>query len=241
MSQRISHQIASASGKTDFNEWMFSIAASKYDWATQVLSLGQDAGWKRQLMELLPYSDDEMTFLDLACGTGDVTLLVKEQYPKSVVQGIDISEHMLQRARTKPKAEGVTFAQADMCRLPVPSNSVDVVTGSYALRNAGNLNQALAEISRVLKPGGMGVFLDFHKPQSKLAQQAQYATLKFWGALWGIILHLNPSVHGYIADSLKQFPAGPELVDLFRSHGMELASDKTMLLDTIRLWTVRKL
>lgn len=241
MFQNIGQQIASSSGKTAFNEWMFSIAASKYDWGTRGLSLGQDASWKRQLLELLPPNDAPRSFLDLACGTGDVALMIKGRHPDSLVQGVDLSENMLSKARLKPTAERVTFTQADMCRLPVPSGSVDVVTGSYALRNAGNLDQAVAEISRVLKPGGIGVFLDFNKLPGDVASRLQYGVLKFWGSLWGTLLHLNPSVHGYIADSLSQFPTGSELTELFRRHGMESEINRTMALGAIRLWTVRKL
>jgi demethylmenaquinone methyltransferase/2-methoxy-6-polyprenyl-1,4-benzoquinol methylase len=241
MSQSISRQIASAHGKMAFNVWMFSIAASRYDLGTRCLSLGQDACWKRQLLELLPRSDELLSFLDLACGTGDVALLIKERYPNSWVQGVDLSADMLLKARLKPKANQVSFTQADMCRLPVASNSVDVVTGSYALRNAGDLNEALAEIGRVMKPGGIGIFLDFNKLPGSIPSCLQYVLIKFWGSLWGTLLHLNPSVHGYIADSLKQFPSGPDLIELFRRHKMQLANDKILALGAIRLWAVRKL
>jgi ubiquinone/menaquinone biosynthesis methyltransferase len=239
--QGIGCQIASGSGKIAFNEWMFSVAASRYDLGTRCLSLGRDASWKRQLLELLPNDNEQLSFLDLACGTGDVALMIKGRYPNSRVQGVDLSENMLLKARLKPRADRVTFTRADMCRLPVAGNSIDVVTGSYALRNAGDLDEALAEIARVLKPGGIGVFLDFNKLQGSIRSRLQYAVIKLWGSLWGTLLHLNPSVHGYIADSLKQFPPGPDLIERFRDQGMELANDKIMALGAIRLWTVRKL
>lgn len=83
-------------------------------------------------------------------------------------------------------------------------SSVDVVTGAYALRNAPSLRAAMEEVHRVLKKGGTAAFLDFHR-MDRLKAPLQYLIGWIWMSLWGLLLHGHTS-HGYIADSLNQFP-----------------------------------
>ncbi len=233
-------KIATPAQKTSFNTWMFTVAASRYDWATRCMSLGQDGTWKQELLEMIPPPEGkvQMSFLDLACGTGDIALAIKRKYPESRVEGIDLTECMLGEARKRPDAAGVIFTQGDMCSLPVESHSVDVITGSYALRNAGDLDRAIGEVARVLKPHGRAVFLDFNKMPAGFLSKAQYWVIKFWGAFWGVVFHFNPSVHSYIADSLSQFPSG--LDARFKQHGLELERDRKMVAGSIRLWGLKK-
>jgi demethylmenaquinone methyltransferase/2-methoxy-6-polyprenyl-1,4-benzoquinol methylase len=96
---------------------------------------------------------------------------------------------------------------------------VDVVTGSYALRNAPDLRVALREIRRILKPGGTAAFLDFSKSPNFLSQCFTYRLLKFWGGFWGLLLHGTPEVYAYIAESLDQFPDRAALRDLLTQEG----------------------
>ena len=109
-----------------------------------------------------------------------------------------------------------------MASLPFDAACTDIVTGGYALRNAPDLNQTLDEIDRILKPGGYAAFLDFSKPDHKAGQAVSHGLLKFWGGLWGLILHGNPHVYGYIADSLALFPDRIALKNRFAERGFTL-------------------
>jgi ubiquinone/menaquinone biosynthesis methyltransferase len=159
--------------KKFYNEQLFSEVAPKYDFVTKALSLGRDAAWKRHLVNALP--DDTITprCVDLACGTGDVSFLLADRYPNGTVTGIDLTESMLKLARQRQVPKNLSFTQGDMCDTGIESGSIDIVTGSYALRNAPNLEQALIEIRRILKPGGMAAFLDFSKPTMQSLQAVE--------------------------------------------------------------------
>jgi demethylmenaquinone methyltransferase/2-methoxy-6-polyprenyl-1,4-benzoquinol methylase len=200
----IREQIETPAQKKYFNLQLFTRVADEYDLATSVMSLGQDARWKRRLLELLPVMDRPRC-VDLACGTGDLTLGLARRYPDGDILGIDLTGPMLDVARRRIPHRHVQFFQADMCRLDVPDQSVDIVTGGYAIRNAPVLDDALAEIHRILRPGGVAAFLDFSRPAQPLASAAQLALLKCWCSLVSIAVHGRPE-HAYIAESLRKFP-----------------------------------
>ncbi len=205
--------------KQTFNRNLFAEVAPKYDFITKALSLGRDIAWKRKLLAMLPRSSAP-TCIDLACGTGDVTQMLAERYPDGTIIGLDLTPEMLAIADKRIDTFNVSFIEGSMAQLPCDPESMDVVTGSYALRNAPDLNQTIDEISRVLKLGGYAAFLDFSKPANKTGQMIGHGLLKFWGGLWGLLLHGNPDVYGYIADSLKLYPDRKELLSCFNERGL---------------------
>ena len=147
-----------------------------------------DAAWKRTLISLLP-SHEAPVCVDLACGTGDIAFLLAGKYPRGRIAGVDITEPMLDIARHRNTHPNVSFANQDMSQPVSFPESVDIVTGGYALRNAPDLGTAIDEISRVLKPCGVAAFLDFSKPGGKIPQKIEYWGLKTWTGLWGTLLH----------------------------------------------------
>jgi len=223
---RARERLSRPQSKRDLNREIFDKVAPCYDHITRVLSLGRDAVWKDRLIASLP-STPASVCLDLACGTGDLTRRLAAKYPDAQIIGLDLSESMLARARTRFAPAGrIQFQQGDMGRTGLAADSVDIVTGGYALRNAGDLDEVLAEIFRILKPGGIASFLDFSKPPAKILQGVELAILKFWGGLWGVLFHRNPGVYTYIAESLRCFPDRNQLVEKFRTHGFEVVSSE---------------
>ena len=211
--------------KRDYNRVHFAEAAPRYDVATRILSFGGDAVWKQRLIEALP--ENAASALDLACGTGDVCFLLAERFPRIRVEGIDLTPEMLDIAEHRNTfGEQIRFIPGDLCRLPQAKASFDLATGAYALRNAPDLKLCIEEIYRVLKPGGLAAFLDFSRSPSRVSQKIQYGLLRFWGGLWGLLLHGNPAVHGYISESLKNYPNRPELDALFIGTGFEKISSR---------------
>jgi ubiquinone/menaquinone biosynthesis C-methylase UbiE len=197
--------------------------------------------------------------LDIACGTGDITFRLAAKYPDSKIVGIDVTEEMLDLARSRLRSssvgcaarfggvgcqssfntqplddrryeprnrnrftqtsENIAFAIGDMCRMNFADNSFDIVTAGYALRNAPDLEQALIEIRRVMKPGATAAILDFSKSPNVYWQKIQDLLLRFWGGFWGILLHRNPQLYTYIAASLRQFPDSITLKQLIKNLG----------------------
>jgi len=211
--------------KRTFNAAHFAAAAPRYDVATIAMSFGMDRRWKCHLVAGLP-ALTQPCCLDLACGTGDLSRMLADRYHDGQIIGIDLSQEMLERAAAKGGPLHLHYLLGDMHALPLATGSFDLVIGSYALRNAPDLDCALGEISRVLRPGGHAVFLDFSKADSPGGQYWQYHLLRFWCGLWGRLLSGSWEVHGYIAESLRRFPDGEELVRLMRRHDLKLLGQK---------------
>jgi ubiquinone/menaquinone biosynthesis methyltransferase len=208
-------------GKMTFNREMFREIAPRYDFITRVLSLRRDKTWKNRMIEKLPPIQSPIC-LDLACGTGDIAFLLAQRYPQGSIVGLDLTEAMVAYARARNSHKNVKFVIGNMCRMEFAPGSFDIVTGGYALRNAPVLEEALAEIWRVMIPGGTAAFLDFSKPVNRFLQKAEYYLLKTWGGFWGLALHWNPEVYTYIAESLKQFPDRNQLKRHISEMGFEI-------------------
>jgi len=222
-----------------YNERHFSEAASRYDLATRGMSLGRDAAWKRCLVGALP-AWPSPSCADLACGTGDVTFLLAEKYPGGRVVGLDLAEPMLEVARKRNRHGNVRFTRQDLCGTDFAAESFDIVTGSYALRNAPDLGRAFEEVRRILKPGGVAAFLDFAKPANPFLQALQYRLLSTWCGLWGFLLHRTPEIHGYIAESLKTFPDRVRLRELLFEWDFDLTRSRLFYLGILELIILRK-
>ena len=237
---KIGDHLGTADGKRRYNEQLFTEIAPRYDFITRALSFGRDASWKRELVAQLPQHDAPLC-LDLACGTGDVALLLAAKYPSGRIVGIDITERMLERARWRSTKQDISFLRQDMSCLTVASSCVDIVTGGYALRNAPDLETTLDEINRVLRPGGVAAFLDFSRPPSPIPEKIRHAVLKLWTGFWGLALHRNHQVYAYIAESLRRYPDRTQLRRLLHTKGFQLEQARLRFFGMIELIVVRKM
>jgi ubiquinone/menaquinone biosynthesis methyltransferase len=225
--------------KKIYNQQLFKVVAPRYDMITRLLSFNRDVAWKRKLLNALP-SQSYKRCLDIACGTGDLTIALAEKFPEAQIYGLDLTPAMIELARHKNNNEHVHFVVGDMNNLTWDGNSVDLITGGYALRNAPDLKGVLAECYRVLKPGGIAAFLDFSKPESGWAQRVEYGLLKGWGGLWGLVFHANPAVYGYIAESLVQFPNRVQLHKLLAEMGFKVLENRRFFGGIIELVVCQK-
>ena len=180
---------------------MFGVIAPRYDFITRVFSFGMDSRWKRKGVELADLPQRPRV-LDLACGTGDFSKLVAQFRPDAVSIAADLTHNMLRLSRSGGVEHSVC---ADAMTLPFPNNSFDCVFIGYGLRNFPQLDQALAEIDRVTRPGGSLVSLDFFLPRNALLRHIYLGYLFLNGAFWGMLLHGRPRIYTYIPDSLRSF------------------------------------
>lgn len=194
---------------------MFGSIAPRYDFITRILSYGMDRRWKRLgvAQAIIP---ENALVLDLASGTGDFSKLVRERRPNARSIAVDITEPMLQLARSQGVRDAVC---GDATSLPFPDATFDCVFVGYGLRNFPNLKTALAEIARVTRPGGSMTSLDFFLPPNPVFRAIYLRYLFLQGAVWGIALHRNPRTYSYIADSLRSFVSIQELSVQLRSIG----------------------
>lgn len=231
--------LGSPEKKKVYNEQLFTEVAPRYDFVTRALSLGRDRAWKRRLIAMLPDCDPAVC-ADLACGTGDITRMVRVRFPDSKVIGIDLTAAMLDIARQHVGQPPIDYRQADMCGTGLDTASVDIVTGGYALRNAPDLDEALREIHRILKPGGTAAFLDFSKPSTRWPQQFELQLLMCWGGFWGWVLHRDPTVYRYIGESLDRFPDRDALTEQIGRHGFRMEGRTTFFLGVMELIVITR-
>jgi ubiquinone/menaquinone biosynthesis methyltransferase len=202
----LKEHITSKEKKQRYVNRLFETIAPKYDFITVFLSYGMDRGWKRTLIKMLDLKGQESA-LDLACGTGDITFSLARSASRAV--GLDITQGMLDIAERKRRELGIenaSFHRADIMRIPFPDNTFDCVTGGYALRNVPDVAGALAEILRVLKPGGRFCSLDFGHPPNRAYRWLYLNYLIVVGSAVGLALHGDPDTYRYIPESLKLYP-----------------------------------
>jgi demethylmenaquinone methyltransferase / 2-methoxy-6-polyprenyl-1,4-benzoquinol methylase len=201
-------------------EALFARIAPRYDLINDLQSAGLHRLWKRRLVALADVPDGGRA-LDLCCGTGDVVRALARAYPRAgSIAGLDFTMPMLQVALARRRmGSSVGYLQADALRIPAPDASFDRVTIAYGLRNVADLRACLAEVRRVLRPGGRFVALEFGKPPNAAVARAYFAYLRIVVPLFGRIFFGDPDTHGYILDSLRRYPSQQEVADLLRAAG----------------------
>jgi demethylmenaquinone methyltransferase/2-methoxy-6-polyprenyl-1,4-benzoquinol methylase len=215
---------------------MFSTIAPRYDFFTRTFSYGMDRRWKRVGVERAALPAQPVV-LDLASGTGDFSFLVQTRHTGARTVAVDLTERMLQLARTRGLSDTVC---ADAGLLPFADGSFDCVFIGYGLRNFPNLTEAVREIKRVTRPGGLLVSLDFFLPANAILRRAYLASLYAQGAFWGLLLHGRPSVYTYIPDSLRSFVSIDDFSSLLRGAGYGDVDVRSYLLGGIALhWAAK--
>ncbi len=216
---------------------MFSRLAARYDLVNDVMSFGMHRRWKRDAVRLaLEGLPRPVRILDLCCGTGDMCFLASELGAARVV-GADFTLPMLGVARRRAASESIrpVFVGADALRLPFADGSFDAITVGYGLRNIADPRAALAEMRRVLAPGGRAVVLDFGKPDNAVASALYLAYLKTMMPAVGWIFHGDPETYLYIPASLERYPAQRGVEEMMREAGFGNVRFENRLLGTMGL------
>ncbi|CAA7612775.1 Ubiquinone/menaquinone biosynthesis C-methyltransferase UbiE [Magnetospirillum sp. LM-5] len=194
---------------------VFQAVAGRYDLMNDVMSMGVHRLWKRDMARRAAPKPGQF-IVDLAGGTGDIARLMAA--PDRLVVVCDPSEAMMEVGRARCP-DSVRFAEGTAEAMPFPDSSVDLVTIAFGLRNTTRPDQALAEIVRVLKPGGRVLCLEF--------SQAWALIRPFYDA-WSfhVIPRLGawvagePAAYEYLVESIRRFPERDELADAMRTAGL---------------------
>jgi ubiquinone/menaquinone biosynthesis methyltransferase len=213
-------------GKRRYVRRLFATIADRYDLITVLLSYGADARWKRRLVSMSGAAPGARA-LDLACGTGDIAFALAARGAR--VTGLDITQRMVELARARARRQGrpsspplsPEFIVADMLALPFEDSCFDLVTTSYGIRNVPDIDVALAEIRRVLRPGGQVLSLDFNRPSNALVRGVYLGYLTVVGSTLGWILHRDPDTYRYIPESIRRYPGAEAIVDRLAAHGFD--------------------
>ncbi|XPV76737.1 MAG: ubiquinone/menaquinone biosynthesis methyltransferase [Desulfovibrio sp.] len=193
---------------------MFGRIAKWYDFLNHALSLGQDYYWRYRLVNHIEGPKD-LTVLDLAAGTLDVSMEVLRQYPDAKVYAMDFAYPMLHEGAGKKLRNGkenhIFPVQADGKSLPLPDNCVDACTISFGIRNIIPREEAYAEIRRVLKPGGRLCILEFGSGKQKIWNGVYNFYLNKLLPWVGNKISGDDGAYKYLADTINAFPDAREL------------------------------
>jgi len=190
---------------------MFNSIAYRYDFLNRFLSAGVDVWWRkkaiRELKKLKPKN-----ILDVATGTADLAIMATTLLDAEKITGIDISDGMLEIGRAKIKKKGlektIELLNGDSETIKFADNSFDAVTVAFGVRNFEHLEKGLAEIKRVLKPGGKLVVLEFSQPKTAGVTQLYNVYMKLVAPNVGKIFSKNRNAYKYLDESIKKFPEG---------------------------------
>ena len=190
---------------------MFDRIAPIYDAMNRAMTAGLDGGWRRLAAEAVVRPGDRV--LDACCGTGDLALGGRRA--GGVVTGVDFSEPMLERARRKSRE--ITWRRADVLSLPFDTGGFDAATIGFGIRHAADLDAALRELARVLRPGGRLACLEITRPRG---------LLRPFFRLWfdTLIPLAGRSLAGgraftYLPASVRRFPGPGELAAALERAG----------------------
>ena len=193
---------------------VFSGVAARYDLMNDLMSFGLHRQWKRSLVAAVAARDGE-TIVDLAGGTGDVA--AKLAGPDRRVAVCDPSVNMMAEGR-KRQPPFVNWIAGEAEAMPFADASVDCVTISFGIRNVTRLRDALAEMHRVLKPGGRLLCLEFSRPQAWLKPFYDLFSFQVIPRL-GAMVAQEPEAYAYLVESIRRFPDQQELARLFSQAG----------------------
>lgn len=192
---------------------MFDDVAKRYDLLNDILSLGQDRGWRRATVEAVAPRPGER-ILDLAAGTGTSSAPFAEA--GAHVFPTDLSMGMLRVG--KRQQPGLSFVNADALHLPYADDSFDAVTISYGLRNVEDTHAALTELLRVTRPGGRIVVNEFSTPTGPTLRFL-YEKLALRAVPLMARVSSNPVAYGYLAESILAWPHQAGLAGLMEDAG----------------------
>ncbi len=238
------HDTVKPYGKTDSKKSevgeMFDSIAPSYDLLNRGTSFGIDTLWRKKMIAELDAAAHRHV-LDVATGTADVAIQAVKRRDIARVTGLDLSAGMLSYGRKKVSAAGldqrITLVQGDSENLPYPDHTFDAVTVSFGVRNFEHLERGLAEMLRVLRPGGKVIILEFSRVRFA---PLRWAFNFYFGKVMPLIGRLqsrDPRAYSYLFESVQAFPSGQKFVDILQRVGYREVKAKTLTLGVATIYT----
>lgn len=202
---------------------IFSTITGRYDFLNHFLSLRRDVAWRRFAIKKMIFFKTKK-FLDIACGTGDLSINACLQHRDISVTGVDFVYPMVQAAEEKAKKKNlsgrISFIHGNALNLPFDENAFDVTAMAFGIRNIPQKAQALKEMRRVTVPGGQIMILEMTFIQNRLFKLAYYIYLNYLLPLMAKVFSKNAAAYYYLADSIMNFPSPEEFAVFMQDAGI---------------------
>ena len=224
---------------------MFGRIAPRYDLANRLLSGRMDISWRRKLVRAVKDGNPK-AILDLATGSGDVAFALSKALTKRTqIIGMDFCAPMLEQAEFKRNAgkeglyQNVTFRVGDVLALPLPDESFDAVTISFGLRNLADRPRGLAEMRRVLRPGGRLFVLEFSQPYRWFRPFYYFYLRQLLPGIAGMVTG-DRAAYVYLNDTIAEFPGREELAREIETAGFKKVTARAMTFGIVALHVAEK-
>jgi demethylmenaquinone methyltransferase/2-methoxy-6-polyprenyl-1,4-benzoquinol methylase len=240
MNENITPYQSANATKKDQVATMFNNISGTYDFLNHFMSLGIDIIWRKKAIRELS-SLKPRIILDVATGTGDFAFeAIKILKPEKII-GVDISEGMLEVAKRKIHERGLehifTVQTGDSEGLHFADNHFDAITVAFGVRNYENLQKGLADMFRVLKPGGKIVILEFSKPRQFPVKQGYNFYFKYITPFLGRVFSKDSRAYSYLPESVAAFPDGEAFTKLLDKVGFHSTKERRLTFGISAIYT----
>ena len=243
MAEKIKPYKQSALDKKAQVEQMFDTISGEYDQLNRVISFGADLRWRKKVVRYIGQHGGER-LLDIATGTGDLAIAFAKKTKAKEIVGLDLSRGMLNQAIAKVEgrtyAERLRFVKGDSEALPFDQDYFDAITVSFGVRNFEHLENGLAEIYRVLKPGGLLVILETSVPEKFPFKQGYNFYTKGIMPTIGRWFSKDKSAYRYLSDSAAAFPYGHAFNNILSEIGFIVQRHKPQTFGVATIYRATK-
>jgi len=212
---------------------MFDAISPRYDLMNRLITMGQDGGWRRQVVRAAGLPAEGGRLLDLGAGTGDIAAEALRQHPGlDLTVAADLSASMMAVGRGREGMEGIRWCQVDALNLPFDDATFDAVTSGYLARNVGDRRRLFAEQRRVLRPGGRVVCLDTTPPPGGFLGPLIKFHMGVMIPLLGKLVAGDGAAYRYLPETTEAFLRPEELSRVMEEAGLEGVAFETLMFGT---------
>jgi len=223
---------------------LFSSIEKNYDFTNRVMSLGLDMGWRKKAIQKANFNDESL-LLDVAAGTGDMSLAALKIKPEAQIIGLDFCRPLLQKAQSKFEKtnpdKAVNWIEGNGLQLPFKDASFDGAFTGFSLRNVAEVKTLFSELYRITKPGGKIVSLEMVKQHQRIPKLIFAIHFKRIVPFLGNLLSSNPEAYSYLPLSIENFFTADKLTDEISSVGWHNVTYKLKMFGFVAIHVGEKL